>query len=98
MQASIGQQLQNDRIAIERCTWSGPKQLAKTYNKGFPNHSTLINYGQEPMGSCYGVIRINYLSLTFDLRVWKPGLLIVFATSFILSFHVLISYSLWYDY
>ena len=31
--------------AIERCAQSGPKKLTKTYNKGFPNHSTLINYG-----------------------------------------------------
>lgn len=23
---------------------SGPKKLTKTYNKGFPNHSSLINY------------------------------------------------------
>ena len=23
---------------------SGPKKLTKSYNKGFPNHSTLINY------------------------------------------------------
>ena len=29
---------------IERCARSGPKKLTKTYNKGFPNHSTLINY------------------------------------------------------
>ena len=28
--------------AIEYC--AGPKKLTKTYNKGFPNHSTLINY------------------------------------------------------
>ena len=26
--------------------WSGLKQLTKTYNKGFPSHSTLINYGE----------------------------------------------------
>ena len=32
------------RDAIERCARSGPKKLTKTYNKGFPNHSTLINY------------------------------------------------------
>ena len=31
--------------AIERCSLSGLKKLTKTYNKGFPNHSTLINYG-----------------------------------------------------
>ena len=30
--------------AIERCAQSGPKKLTKTYNKGFHNHSTLINY------------------------------------------------------
>ena len=30
--------------SIERCAQSGPKKLTKTYNKGFPNHSTLINY------------------------------------------------------
>ena len=39
------QKVQNDRNAIERCPLSGPKKLTKTYNKGFPNHSTLINYG-----------------------------------------------------
>ena len=31
-------------MTIERCARSGPKKLTKTYNKGFPNHSTLINY------------------------------------------------------
>ena len=31
---------------MERCVWSGPKKLTKTYNKEFPNHSTLINYDQ----------------------------------------------------
>ena len=35
------------RNTIERCTRSGPKKLTKTYNKGFPNHSTLINYGSS---------------------------------------------------
>ena len=30
--------------AIERCVRSGPKKRTKTSNKGFPNHSTLINY------------------------------------------------------
>ena len=34
----------NDRNAIEHCAWSGPKKLTKTYDKGFPNHSTFINY------------------------------------------------------
>ena len=34
--------------AIEICARSGPKKLTKTYNKGFPNHSTLINYGKIP--------------------------------------------------
>ena len=29
-------------IAIEHCAQS--KNLTKTYNKGFANHSTLINY------------------------------------------------------
>ena len=37
----------HDRNAIERCARSGPKKLTKTYNKGFPNHSTLINYGSH---------------------------------------------------
>ena len=31
-------------MTIERCARSGPKKLTKTYNKRFPNHSTLINY------------------------------------------------------
>ena len=31
--------------AIERCARSGSKKLTKTYHKGFPNYSTLINYG-----------------------------------------------------
>ena len=31
-------------MTIERCARSGPKKLTETYNKGFPNHSTLINY------------------------------------------------------
>ena len=30
--------------SIDHCARSGPKKLTKTYNKGFPNHSTLINY------------------------------------------------------
>ena len=30
-------------MTIERCARSGPKKLTKTYNKGFPNHSTLIS-------------------------------------------------------
>ena len=30
--------------SIERCARSGQKKLTKTYNTGFPNHSTLINY------------------------------------------------------
>ena len=29
---------------MERCVRSGPKKLTKTYNKGSPNHSTLINH------------------------------------------------------
>ena len=39
----VGQWVQNDRDAIERCTQRGPKKLTKTYNKksnGFHNHST----------------------------------------------------------
>ena len=40
----MGQLLQNDRSAIERCARTGPKKLTKTYDKGFPNHSSLINY------------------------------------------------------
>ena len=31
-------------MTIERCARSGPKKLTKTYNKGFPNNSTLINF------------------------------------------------------
>ena len=30
--------------SVEGYARSGPKKLTKTYNKGFPNHSTLINY------------------------------------------------------
>ena len=30
--------------SIERCARSRPKKQAKTYNKGFLNHHTLINY------------------------------------------------------
>ena len=36
---------------MERCVRTGPKKLTKTYNKGFPNHSTLINYDQ--MQDCF---------------------------------------------
>ena len=35
------------RNAIEHFARSGPKRLTKTYNKGFPNHSTLINFAQS---------------------------------------------------
>ena len=31
-------------LYIERCARSGPKKVTKTYNKGFPNYSTLNNY------------------------------------------------------
>ena len=33
---SVGQYVQNGRIAIERCTRSGPKKLTKPITKGFP--------------------------------------------------------------
>ena len=46
MQCFYWSVVQNDRKAIERCAWLGSKQLTKTYNKGFPNHSTLINYDE----------------------------------------------------
>ena len=36
--------VENDRNATERCARPGPKKLIKTYNKGFPNHSTLFDY------------------------------------------------------
>ena len=36
--------VENDRNAIERCARPGPKKLTKTYNKGFPNFSTLFDF------------------------------------------------------
>ena len=41
--------------SVESRARSGPKKLTKTYNKGFPNHSTLINYA------------VGYLSFSFHL-------------------------------
>ena len=41
---AVGDHLRYCTDAIERCARSGPKKLTKTYNKGFPNHSTLFDY------------------------------------------------------